>query len=180
MTSLACPIPNDIFTITGNDYCIDESRYAIDTEEAPSMIRRWLKSFVHKTTTIPDSEGDEWFEKALTRLCHIAEMPDNWDAEGSPRPNLAIVTKTEQLLARLQGGYLGTIPDPFVCPVGGGGIQFEWSSPTKHLEIEILDTSTIAFLKEELTPQGESTESGEYSLSNVELTRQLLDWFATI
>jgi len=48
------------------------------------------------------------------------------------------------------------------------------------LEIEFLDTSTIAFLKEELAPQGELTESGEYPLTDAESTRQLLDWFAVV
>jgi hypothetical protein len=48
------------------------------------------------------------------------------------------------------------------------------------LEIEFMDASTAAYLTEEQTPQGELTESGEFSAADAEFTRLLLDWFAAV
>jgi len=133
-------------------------------------------------TTTPDvsAEGDKWIEQTLPLLNRVAELPNNWDAEGSPRPDPGIVAAAKQLLSRLRGSRLGAIPVPFVCPVGGGGIQFEWSSSTRHIEIEFVDAFTVVFLKAERTPQGESTASGTYPVADAESTRQLLDWFSAV
>ena len=132
------------------------------------------------TTTEAMAEGNEWIEKSLPLLQRVAEMPANWDSEGSPPSNQRIVKAARDLLERLQGDRLGAIPVPFVCPVAGGGIQLEWSSPQKHLEIEFLDEATVVFLKEEQRPSGEITESGEYPVADMDKTRRLLDWFASL
>lgn len=183
MTAIACQRPDSIFTsFRGADECLGESGYAIDTAERSQQLRWLLFPPVQAISTTPEvaAEGNEWIEGVLPRLNRVAALPDNWDAEGSPRPHPLVVASAKQLLARLQDSRLGAVPVPFVCPVAGGGVQFEWSSSKKHLEIEFLDVFTIAFLKEELTPEGELTESGQYPLAGTESTRQLLDWFATI
>lgn len=137
--------------------------------------------YVSKTWTIQDVEARDngWITKALPRLHKIAALPPNWDGEGSPGTDPEIAQAAEGLLSRL-GDDLGAVPVPFVCGVPGGGLQFEWDSADKHLELELSDTATIVFLTEEQEPQGERMESGEYPLGNVERTRQLLDWFAAV
>jgi len=181
MTMIACPRLDSIFTtLRGRDECVEEQAYSIDTASKPQPF--WRLTQVQAITAVPDAsaDGNEWIEKVLRLLHRVAELPYNWDGEGSPRPDPGIVSAVKGLLDRLQDSRLGAIPVAFVCPVGGGGIQLEWSSSGKHLEIEFMDVSTIVFLKEELTPQGESMASGEYPLANVESTRQLLDWFAAV
>jgi len=182
MTTIACPRSDSISaTVPSRDECVDERGYSIDTGEKTLRIR-WVLTHVQPITTMSEAVtgGDDWIEKVLPLLRRIAEMPSNWDAEGSPRPDPEIVRAATRLLNRLRDSDLGAIPVPFACPVPGGGIQLEWSSSKKYLEIEFLDTSTVAFLKEDFSPKGESTESGEYPLADAEATRRLLDWFAAM
>lgn len=171
---------NIITTLYGRDECLGGNRWSIDMDSAREMTRRtWQSLFVLVNTTTPEvsAEGDEWIKGVLPRLNHVAALKDNWDEEGSPGPDPRVIDAANQLLTRLQDSLLGAVPIPFVCPIAGGGIQFEWSRSQKHLEIELLDATTIAFLKEELTPKGEVMESGEYPIEDAEITRQLLDWF---
>ena len=182
MMSIVCRRPDSIVTTPqGSDECLGEYDYSIDSAERIPQFR-WSFTPVRAITTTPEvsGEGNEWIEGVLPRLNRVGELPDNWDAEGSPRPDPAVIASAKRLLERLQDSRLGAVPVPFVCPIAGGGIQFEWTSSKKHLEIEFLDTSTIAFLKEDLTPQGELTECGEYRLADAQSTRQLLDWFAAV
>jgi hypothetical protein len=182
MIAVATPLAENISAnLSEKDECTDEREYSIDTEKT-NQPSRWPLGWVQSTTTIPEAscEGDDWIAKAWQLVCQIAGISNNWDGEGGPRPDPGVTEAAELLLSRLRMSRLGAIPVPFVCPISGGGIQFEWNSPKKHLEIEFLDTSTIAFLKEELTPQGESTETGEYPLWDAESTRQLLYWFAAV
>jgi len=218
MTAIALEKPDSIFTTPrGRDECVGESGYSIDTGERKPQYR-WSFTLGQAIITTPEAsaEGDEWIRKVLPLLDRVAALSNDWDAEGSPRPDPKTVAAARQLLVQLaassdtgnirgfrpfsaeitqfapypdfwreplghlQDSRLGAIPVPFVCPVSGGGIQFEWTSSKKHLEIEFMDASTAAYLTEEQTPQGELTESGEFSAADAEFTRLLLDWFAAV
>ena len=133
-----------------------------------------------KRPVVKAGGGSDWLEKALLLLDGIAAMPDNWDGEGSPRPNGQIIGGARHLLDRLRDARLEALPVPFICPIAGGGIQFEWSSPRRHLEIEFGAPFIVAFLKEEVTPEGEKTATGECSATDAESTHQLLEWFAAV
>ena len=62
-----------------------------------------------------------------------------------------------------------TEPLPSICPIEGGGIQFEWGSDEgKYLELEILDDSTILFI------QGDDV--GKCSVEDRLKVRELLEW----
>jgi len=179
MIAIPCRRTENISTTPRGGYeYFDECGHAIDSaKNTPFFL--WPVMPVYLITTTPEipAEGNEWIKGVLPRLNRVADLKDNWDAEGSPRPDPAVIEAAKRLLSRLQDSLLGAVPIPFVCPIAGGGIQFEWTCSQKHLEIELLDASNIAFLKEESTPKGEIMESGEYPLDDAEITRQLLDWF---
>ena len=84
------------------------------------------------------------------------------------------------LLDRLRGSALGAIPVAFVCPISGGGLQFEWTSEQKHLELEFFDKTTIVFLRKDRAEHKTTTVTGEYPVTSLEKTHELLDWFAAI
>ena len=70
------------------------------------------------------------------------------------------------------------MPLPFVCPIAGGGLQIEWSFGGKEVELELVDECTIGFLRAEAAPSGRIIESGEYPISDINKSRELLDWLA--
>jgi len=47
-----------------------------------------------------------------------------------------------------------------IVPLSGGGCQFEFDSPGRHLEVEITDSQHIVWLRDEGEPGGEC-QTGE-------------------
>jgi hypothetical protein len=68
------------------------------------------------------------------------------------------------------------LPLPFICPIAGGTLQIEWSFAGRGVELEFLDQQTIAFLRVDNTTTERSIESGEYPVSDINRSRELLDW----
>jgi len=135
----------------------------------------------NRISTTPDVEAGEsaWITKAMPRLQQIAALRENWDDRGSRGTDQAIVEAAAYMLSRLMPEDLGAVPVPFVCGVPGGGLQLEWTSPRKHLELEFTGPGTVVFLKEEKRLAGDIMDSGEYDPTDLDLTRQLLTWFVT-
>jgi len=133
----------------------------------------WLK----QTITVPGvrADGCDWLRQALNRLETVAILPRGWDSEGGPPPNSQLVRAAADILRDLQRDDL---PLPFVCPIAGGGLQLEWSSGGKEVELELVDERTIGFLRAEAAPSGRIIESGEYPISDINKSRELLDWLA--
>lgn len=127
--------------------------------------------------TVPGvkADGRDWLRQALGRLEIVASLPRGWDSEGGRPPNAQLVTAAADLLRDLEGDDL---PLPFVCPIAGGGLQLEWSFGGKEVELELVDERTIGFLRAEAAPSGRIIESGEYPISDINKSRELLDWLA--
>jgi hypothetical protein len=64
----------------------------------------------------------------------LAPLRHNWDQRGSAAVRADVLSFAWQLLAQIMPA--DGMP-PVVVPLGNGGIQLEWSSPTAELEIEI-------------------------------------------
>ena len=114
----------------------------------------------------------------MPQLDKIAAMPENWDGEGSPAPSPRIVAAAKGLFLRVRCRVPPALDAPFVSPIGGGGLQLEWTRSGKHLELEFLDERTICFLKEETVSGEDRMESGEYLVADTTETQELLNWFA--
>lgn len=119
------------------------------------------------------ANGRDWLVRALNRLESVAALPPGWDGEGGPPPNAQIVASAGSLLRYLQRG---DVPLPFICPIAGGTLQMEWSFAGRGVELEFLDQQTIAFLRVDNTTTERSIESGEYPVSDINRSRELLDW----
>jgi len=75
-----------------------------------------------------------WARVTIDRLMTLASLGNNWDQRGSAAVKADVLSFAWQLLAQIMP-VDGT--PPVVVPLGNGGIQLEWSSPTAELEIEI-------------------------------------------
>jgi hypothetical protein len=158
--------------------CIDTIGPRARTAKKPGIGLPNGKSTTIRTVSEVRADGTDWIANTLPRLEHVAHLPGNWDGRGSPGTDQRIVEAAVSLLTSLRHYGVCGVPVPFLCPIAGGSLQFEWTSGGKHIEIEFVDDKSIVFLKEERTPQGASMESDEIPLSRIGKIMQLLDWFA--
>ena len=184
MTVIASTNKGEAFTLLRNSIegWFGDANTSINTVDVPSQYAAPVSVYVNNASAIPDfkADGDDWIRSTLPRLQEISDLPDNWDSEGSPRTDPNIVAAATNLLGRLEASGLGAIPAAFVCPISGGGFQFEWTSKQKHLELEFFDNTTIVFLRRERAEHETTTVTGEYPVTNLERTHQHLDWFAAV
>lgn len=105
-------------------------------------------------------------------VLELEELPNNWDSYGSPKIQPQALD-TAYILAEFI--ELEGIPAPNICPVPGGGIQFECENATvtRELEIEINSDGSIDFLK---IDKDEVIESNTFSIEEVGKIRSVLQW----
>jgi hypothetical protein len=113
---------------------------------------------------------------AHKKIDEIKELPENWNGYGSSGIDEGILKSVLSLLEKLKNTRDIKLSIPFVCPVSGGGIQFEWSLGCKHLELEFSDNDTIVFLKEETVNDIPQMSSGEISANDMNEICLLLEW----
>jgi hypothetical protein len=126
-------------------------------------------------------EPTDWLPSAVRALRELLRLPDNWDGFGGPAPDAAIVDSAERVLALLHDMVPPRLSTPFVCPISGGGLQVEWTSDTKHLEIEFVTQSEVEFLTEDLKRIGEADamQAGETDIrTGMGALCEKLTWFA--
>lgn len=119
-----------------------------------------------------DAGERPWLLSAADDVVRLATLPDDWDGEGSPRIELASVTKAVEVLCKL-----ATAVEPLshVSPVPGGGLQLEWFLPDRYLEIEIFPDGSVEYLTR--TGHGEPTE-GTLSLADTQRIRELIAYLS--
>jgi len=131
--------------------------------------------------TNPTYESDQlvsaidpkWLAKAKYDLYRIMKLPDNWDSYGSPSIPEVLYKNAENFLRCLE---VEDIEAPFVAPVSGGGIQFEWQNKTRELEIEFVQSNVFGYLK---IIGDEPFDEGQFPIQNYDSARLLIKWFKT-
>jgi len=139
---------------------------AIIKEEKPSSKSQFVSV---------DSTTDNPFENTLSNLDTIKQLPDNWDSYGSPPLDAKLYNNAKFFLQWIFSQFI--IPEPFVVPVAGGGVQFEWQSRGRELEIEFSEPDSIEYLL-----VFEDNEMVEGSIKNIIDTRainDLIEWMIT-
>ncbi len=116
---------------------------------------------------------DEEFRASIEHdLDRLASLPANWDREGAPRIDPAIIQAARNFIARLPANVA---PIPAVVPSAAGNLQFEWSAGRRSLELEIEDPSTIHFLKWD--PNEKVEEEDVFNIEDTDRTVRLIQWF---
>ena len=83
---------------------------------------------------------------ALETLSRLARLQPNWDSYGS-RPLQERAIEAAFYLLKLSAA--AGLPSPHIGPVSGGGLQFDWSTQGKDLELEVLPDGGLAWLRME-------------------------------
>jgi hypothetical protein len=133
------------------------------------------------TKTDPTYESDrlvfaiepKWLAKAKYDLDRIMALPENWDYYGSPSIPEILYINAENFLRCLE---VEDIEPPFVAPVSGGGIQFEWQNKTRELEIEFIQSNVFGYLK---MIGNEPVDEGQFPMQDYNSARLLIKWFKT-
>lgn len=106
----------------------------------------------------------------IQRLVELSQLPIDWDSYGSPPPTPAATKVATEIV---QMPVFDFLPSPGVSPVSGGGVQLEWEIGSRALEVEILDTGIVQYLKSD---RSEPIEEGVLGLPLLPGLRSLALW----
>ena len=117
--------------------------------------------------------NDEEFRGSIEqKLDRLASFPANWDREGAPRIDSAIIRAARDFIARLPHNVA---PIPAVVPSAAGNLQFEWNAGRRSLELEIESPATIHYLKWDADEGVE--EENVFDIEDIDRTVRLIQWF---
>lgn len=89
-------------------------------------------------------------DSSSRRLDELAALPDDWDSYGAPALSAVAIQAARHLLMRLEESVgwpraAATTPS-HIAPLPSGGVQLEWTGPTKDIEVEISPDGKLAYL----------------------------------
>ena len=117
-------------------------------------------------------KDEDFRAKIEQELDRLASLPANWDREGAPRIDPAIIRAAHRCIARLPPNVA---PIPAVVPSAAGSLQFEWNAGRRSLELEFENPSTIHYLKWD--PNEAVEEEGVFDIEDTDRTIRLIQWF---
>lgn len=112
----------------------------------------------------------KWLIDAEDKLKEIYMLSANWDGYKSPKLPLALYQNALLFLSHIKDLDM---PETFVCPVSGGGVQFEWHFEGRELEIEFIEIGIVGYLKDFGT---EKTYGGNFSLTDPCDSQHIVNW----
>ena len=87
---------------------------------------------------------------SFRRLDALGELADNWDSYGGAPPTPLSLEIARRLLLKLdQQSHIppGRDVNPFhIAPLPSGGVQLEWTGPSKDIEVEVGPDGGLAYL----------------------------------
>ena len=97
-------------------------------------------------------------------LLEFARLQSNWDSYGAPRISVDAIDSALNTLTEL----LATgAPSPHLAPTPSGGIQAEWHSGSKSMELEFVSPIQIEFYFEDSGAGNPEEETLEYDLAPI-------------
>ena len=134
----------------------------------------------HQWTQLEDLTSDQnvfiatnqptWLIMAKYYLRQLANLPEDWDSYGSPPLTYLLLNSAQDFLDSLK---FENVPSPFVAPVSGGGIQFEWRNEDRDLEVDFVEPLRVGYLK---LIKNEPIEEGDFSSQDYDSALKLIRW----
>ena len=87
-----------------------------------------------------DASPPTWLTLVASRLQEIASLADDWDSHGSQAPAAQFLIDAFDRVGQL---IPIDAPTPSIYPTSLGGVQFEWTVGTMHVELECLPDGTL-------------------------------------
>ena len=108
-------------------------------------------------------------QQPIDQILGFRDLPENWDSYGSRSIDDRAIACSLVLLIQAE---LEKTHAPHVCPVPGGGVQLEWQSGQRALELEALPDGSAQFLRVD----GETMDEGPLDPSDPLRVRSLIRW----
>lgn len=96
-------------------------------------------------TGVVSSPKAEWARDLLAKVDEFGRLPSGWDGRNSPGIGGEVLAVARQLLVRAAAS--DEMPRPHVAPVPGGGVQVEWHLKGVELELEVLPSLEVSYLR---------------------------------
>jgi hypothetical protein len=115
-----------------------------------------------------------WLVRSLQRLAELARLKTDWDSYGSPKPSADALSSVIGLLLAVQEEPIG---EPEIVPASGGGISLVWENGARELEIEVLSTGHIEYLRiDENAPAADRVLEERVMTAQLLPARSLVRW----
>jgi hypothetical protein len=111
-----------------------------------------------------------WMPHALGSVEQLRELPDNWDGYDAPPVSPLALEEATRLLLRLEGL---DVPPPHISAIPGGGVQIEWDTATRGLEVEVSGDGNLGYA---LYDGDVNTDSGSLPSHKTADLARLIDW----
>ena len=123
------------------------------------------------SSVIPLYGVADWYLDCLETVRRLGDMPDGWDAYGSPAITVRAIIAMNYLLSVLSSQR---VLAPHIAPVSGGGLQLEWVYGNRSLELEIRPSGNLEYL----VTDGDQMSTG--AIPNwTRVLPLLIDWLRT-
>lgn len=96
-------------------------------------------------TGVMSSPKADWARDLLAKVDEFGRLSPGWDGAASPSIGGEVLEVARQVL--LKAACSDEMPRPHVAPVPGGGIQVEWHLRDTELELEILPSLEVSYLR---------------------------------
>jgi hypothetical protein len=90
------------------------------------------------------NEGRSGLRTASKRIRELATLEPDWDSYGAKQLSGLAVSIAYDLLLQLDEPAVRTLS--FIAPLATGGLQFEWESEHRSLEVEMHGDGRIGYL----------------------------------
>lgn len=104
----------------------------------------WIMPVAQSVEITPYAEACVWFLDSVHDVARLSRLPRGWDSDDSPAVTSEASGQAIRLLMKVAHQPL---PRPHVGAVPGGGLQMEWTSGDRCLELEVLPDGGVQFLQ---------------------------------
>jgi hypothetical protein len=137
-----------------------------------------------ETTAFAEPSGARWVPQAyydpgfkasvIGRVRELANLQPGWDGYEAPSPSPALI---EAIVGLVVSWPEHLAPRPHVSPLGSGGIQLEWVSGSRVLELEFESPERLHYLR--WHPDSDVADEAVISTNDHAQTEALIRWFVT-
>lgn len=99
-----------------------------------------------------------WQMQTIDKVIKLSNLPENWDSYDGKPPAPNTILLAIKLIASLPWSYFDDVPVPAVIPTSEGGLQLEWNSENRELELEVRPSGQIELFR---CQNGEPIEEGQ-------------------